>query len=66
MDIINDVTYKHVKFYYAIHCIVRYTQKTKFDKFLDLKNFQIKIFVIFVYRMIQDILIWFFACMWNK
>jgi hypothetical protein len=25
MDIVNDVTYKHVKFYYAIHCIVRYT-----------------------------------------
>jgi hypothetical protein len=36
LDILNDVIYKHVKFYY-VFCIAGYTKITKSDKFVDMK-----------------------------
>jgi hypothetical protein len=35
--IVNDVTYKHVKFHYKIHCILGYTTIKNMTQFVDLK-----------------------------
>jgi hypothetical protein len=37
LDIGNDVTYKHVKFYYEILCIIGYTKIQNLIKFVDFK-----------------------------
>jgi hypothetical protein len=37
LDIINDATYKHAKFYYEILYTVGYTKIKKLIKFVDLK-----------------------------
>jgi hypothetical protein len=37
IKIVNDVTYKHAKFYYKILYIVGYIKVTKSNKFIDVK-----------------------------
>jgi hypothetical protein len=38
LDVVNNVTYKHAKYYYKILCVVGYTKIIKSDKIYRFKN----------------------------